>query len=282
MYRTPWTTSGSLTSDRIPTRQSSPAPAKQHAKGKGKAVSSTSRAVAELEALLHNAENSSGREKDPKGGCFCQARDHALSTYIPLCYGCGLILCKLNPPYCTCPHCGEVLLGSARRPVLVAQLEEELRRQISKEEEERQRAIEEVQRAEGAFPMLPNTATSRPVIKAAAVSVPRGHKVLSLNSTTKKVTVSSYTTTPVSSRPPSPREDAPKAPHRVPPPPGDISHVNQPSDPARPWKNMEFSDLRYIPLHHEGGPKHPRNKPQKKGRSAVPMPSGSSQQYDQR
>ncbi|GAA5838156.1 hypothetical protein JCM5353_001515 [Sporobolomyces roseus] len=38
--------------------------------------------------------------------CFCQARQHPLSPYIPLCKSCGLILCTLNPPsLLNCPSC---------------------------------------------------------------------------------------------------------------------------------------------------------------------------------
>lgn len=284
MHRTPWTKSSSLISDRL-SRQSSPAPAKQQAKGKGKAESPKSRAVIEIETLLHSAENASGREKDSKGGCFCQAREHVLSTYAPICYGCGLILCKLNPPHCACPHCGEVLLDSIQRPVLVAQLKEELRKQISKEEEQRQRAIEEAQKAAGAFPMLPSSVTNRQYTKVASAAPPQSHKVMSLNSATKKVTVSSYTTTPVSSRPPSPSpgEDALKEPPRVPPPDKDISYVKQqPPDPAHPWRNVEFPDLRYVPLPRDDGPKRPRNKQQNNGRGKKPAAGGSSQQHDER
>ncbi|KAI6008171.1 hypothetical protein F5J12DRAFT_827067 [Pisolithus orientalis] len=67
MHRTPWTSSGSLTSDRIPAR---PLPAKQQAKGRGQGPPK-SKAVLALETRLHNVEYVSGKEKDPKGGCFC-------------------------------------------------------------------------------------------------------------------------------------------------------------------------------------------------------------------
>ena len=205
---------------------------------------------------------------------------------MPLCYGCGLILCKLNPPYCACPHCGEILLDIIQRPVLVAQLQEELRRQISKEEEQRQRAIAEAHKAAGAFPMLPNSVPSRQYTKAASAAPPQSHKVMSLNSATKKVTVSSYTTTPVSSRPPSPSLEevalALKEPPRVPPPDKDISYVKQPPDPAHPWRNAQFPDLRYVPLPHDDGPKRPRNKQQNKRRGKMPAAGGSSQQHDER
>ncbi|KIM68398.1 hypothetical protein SCLCIDRAFT_88934, partial [Scleroderma citrinum Foug A] len=73
------------------------------------------------------------------------------------------------------------------------------------------------------------------------------------NSATKEVTMSSYTTTLVSSRPPSPSlgEDAIKEPPRVPPSDRDISYVKQRPDPAHPWRNAQFPDLRYAPLPHD-------------------------------
>ncbi|KAI5996776.1 hypothetical protein EDC04DRAFT_3075673 [Pisolithus marmoratus] len=244
----PWTSSGSLTSDRIPARQPTTALVKQQAKGKSQAGPPKSKAVSALETRLHNVEYASGKEKDPKGGCFCLAREHGLSTYVPLCYGCGLVLCNLNLPHYACPHCGESFLDNARRSAIVAQILEELRGQVAKEEDERHRAIEEVRKAEGAFPMLPGASGTqgarRPAGKATATGPQSSHKVLSLNSTTKKVTVSSYTNTPISSRPPSP---APEEPRRLPPPPREISYVKQPPDPEHPWKNMQFPDLQYIP-----------------------------------
>ncbi|KAI6021995.1 hypothetical protein EDC04DRAFT_2575410, partial [Pisolithus marmoratus] len=243
-----WTSSGSLTSDRIPTRQPTTAPAKQQAKRKNQAGPLKSKAVSALETRLHNVEYASGKEKEPKGGCFCLAREHGLSTYVPLCYGCGLVLCNLNLPHYACPHCGESFLDNTRRSALVAQILEELRGQVAKEEEERNRAIEEARKAEGAFPMLPGASGTqgvrRPAGKGTATSPQSSHKVLSLNSTTKKVTISSYTNTPISSRPPSP---APEEPRRIPPPPREISYVKQPPDPEHSWKNMQFPDLQYIP-----------------------------------
>lgn len=251
MHRTRWTSPGSLTSDRIPARHfpTSTAPAKQQAKGKGQAGPPKSKTVLALENRLHNVEYASGKEKDPKGGCFCLAREHGLSTYVPLCCSCGLVLCELNLPHYACPHCGESFLGNTRRPALVAQIKKELIAQIAKEGEERERVIEDARKAEGAFPMLPGAsgtqgAARRPAGKGAAVGSQSSHKVLSLNSTTKKVTVSSYTSTPVSSRPPSP---TPEEPRRVPPPPREINYVKEPPDPDHPWKNMQFPDLEYIP-----------------------------------
>ncbi|KAI6003398.1 hypothetical protein EDC04DRAFT_2786582 [Pisolithus marmoratus] len=100
----------------------------------------------------------------------------------------------------------------------------------------------------GAFPMLPGASGTQGARRLAGKGTATGpqsiHKVLSLNPTTKKVTVSSYTNTPISSRPLSP---APEEPRRIPPPPREISYAKQAPDPVHPWKNMQFPDLQYIP-----------------------------------
>ncbi|KIJ67072.1 hypothetical protein HYDPIDRAFT_85644, partial [Hydnomerulius pinastri MD-312] len=70
---------------------------------------------------------------------------------------------------------------------------------------------------------------------------------LSLNSKTKKVTVSSYTNTPVPSRPSSRVEDLPLLEEqRVPAPSSEVSYARQPADPNRPWRNVKAGELRYI------------------------------------
>ncbi|KAI6039973.1 hypothetical protein EDC04DRAFT_2680847 [Pisolithus marmoratus] len=94
--------------------------------------------------------------------------------------------------------------------------------------------------------MLPGASVTQRARRSAGKGTATGpqssHKVLSLNSTTKKVTVSSYTNTPISSRPPSP---SPEEPRRI--PPREIGYMKQPPDPEHPWKNMQFPDLQYIP-----------------------------------
>ncbi|KZT55274.1 hypothetical protein CALCODRAFT_416637, partial [Calocera cornea HHB12733] len=92
--------------------------------------------------------------------CFCLARTHSLSQYTPICTHCGLILCDLQPPSCTCPSCGEALLTHSQRQGLLNRLDEELsgvldaeeRDKQRKEDEERQRLM--VQSGGGAFPTL--------------------------------------------------------------------------------------------------------------------------------
>lgn len=264
---TAWSRSGSLVSDRLTPR---PPPQQQQnkGKGKGKGKASTpeppkSKAVRALEARLDDARGSSWRAKDPKGGCFCQgespyfstsfdyntslsARNHALSSYVPMCRRCGLILCALNPSHYACPHCTSPLLDERDREAFVARLEGELAEQLAKEEAERQRAIEEARAAEGAFPMLPGSQIARTSRTPPPPSTTR--TVLSLNSETKKVTVSSYSTpTVMLSRPASRGEDKEEE-VRVLGPPGEVSYVTEALDPERPWKNVRAGDVKYVPL----------------------------------
>ncbi|KAI6025476.1 hypothetical protein EDC04DRAFT_2722293 [Pisolithus marmoratus] len=95
--------------------------------------------------------------------------------------------------------------------------------------------------------MLPSASATQGAHRSAGKGMAMGpqssHKVLSLNSTTKKVTISSYTNTPISSCPLSP---SPEELCRI-PPPREIGYVKQPQDPEHPWKNMQFPNLQYIP-----------------------------------
>ncbi|GAA5921710.1 hypothetical protein JCM1841_007099 [Sporobolomyces salmonicolor] len=82
--------------------------------------------------------------------CFCQAREHALSRFTPLCTSCSLVLCTLNRPSAPCPSCAHHPLLSptltashvatlyATRDDLVSR--ERARVQREKAQEERERA----------------------------------------------------------------------------------------------------------------------------------------------
>ncbi|KAG8213420.1 hypothetical protein J3R82DRAFT_11922 [Butyriboletus roseoflavus] len=285
--RTAWSSSGSLVSDRIPAHPPPQKQQQQQNKGKGRGIQkaltpepSKSKAVRVLEARLAGARESNGHAKDPKGGCFCQgkshrlarssasfvlarhapvgliprtcvslpARKHALSDYVPMCRQCGLILCTLNPPHYACPHCASALLDKRGREALVGRLERALADQIAREEAERQKAIEEARAAQGAFPTLPGSQaqlqrTSR------TPPPPTTRTVLSLNSSTKKVTVSSYSTpTVTSSRPASRGQEREEEEGRVLGPLGEVRYAKEPLDPGRRWKNMRVVDVKYVPL----------------------------------
>ncbi|KAJ8694620.1 hypothetical protein PTI98_007278 [Pleurotus ostreatus] len=257
--KTPWSKS-SVPSDRIKPSHSQTAPSKR--KGGGAAQPTKSKAIIQLEILLKNLREYTGRERDPKGGCFCQAADHQLSSYTPICRTCGLILCSLNQPYWACPHCHTGLLPtSATREAIITRLESQIEETAAREVEEQRRAEEEARQASGAFPTLsanPSTSSLRP-------STNEPHKVLSLNSKTKKVIVS-YNSSPATSRPTSRAdvENKEEVVRRVPPPPAEVSYARQAPDPARPWVNLSIDPIIYLPSpsaqSDSGGPGSSRRK----------------------
>lgn len=239
---------GSLPSDRLrPAQRPQHTPQKQ-SRGKGKTQEpSKSKAIRKLESLAEGVRKSSSREKDPKGGCFCQAREHGLSPYAPICRSCGLILCVINLPYYACPHCSAVLLSDIARSSLSVRFDEEISKQVAKEEEETLRIVQQARDAEGAFPVLPGSATPPVLSNAPSRPAAQTHKILSLNSKTKKYTVSSYTNTPVSSRPASRAESEVEEVHRVAAPPPQIDFVKRAPDRNHPWSNMRM-ELLYVPV----------------------------------
>lgn len=69
MRHTPWAKASSLPSERLRTQ---PSYAQTNVKGKGKRPEEPkSQAVLKLESQLAALRASTGRTKDPKGGCFC-------------------------------------------------------------------------------------------------------------------------------------------------------------------------------------------------------------------
>jgi len=264
MNRTPWTKpKSSLPSDRIPPSRK-PNQSNQ-AKGKGKQNEvPKSKEVKRLEELrdgLASLSSSSG-VRDPKGGCFCQARTHSLSPYTPLCKSCGLIFCSINSPHFLCPHCSQSLLSSLTRDSLLARIEQELSDTLLKEERDREHLIEEARRAAGAFPTLQGSAPPfNPLGLPSGLDshpINQSHKVLSLNSKTKKIKVSTKTTPlPTSVSMPSsfPLEPIEKISPRVPKPPSEVPFIDSaqmvkhPGDPTRPWAPF-LEDLRvtYVSL----------------------------------
>ncbi|KIK58121.1 hypothetical protein GYMLUDRAFT_45672 [Collybiopsis luxurians FD-317 M1] len=268
-YHTPWTQRhGSLPSDRI--KPSNPNTSQSTPKGKGKISNSEqglpkSREVRKLEGLLSALRGSQEPKKDPKGGCFCQAREHPLSPYTSICRTCGLILCTINQPNFACPHCLTSLIPGNLRESLISRLEIQLDEIIAKEVAERERAIEEAKRQAGAFPTLSGATPPLSMQKPSAPQ-PQTHKVISLGSNSKskskskKVTISSYTTTPVTSRPASRSEtedeEEERGVVRIPPPPAEVNFAHSGNvDPARPWANLgDEENPVYIALSaNEGG-----------------------------
>lgn len=249
MRRTAWSkAAGSVPSDRLRPAQRPQHVSQKQNQGKGNTQEPyKSKAIRNLESLAEGVRKSSGKGKDPAGGCFCQAREHDLSPYAAICRGCGLILCAINLPYHACPHCSAVLLSDIARSSLSARLDEEISKQVAKEEEEKLRVAQQARDAEGAFPVLTGSTTLPVLSSTPSRPTAQTHKILSLNSKTKKYTVSSYTNTPVSSRPASRAESEVEEVHRVAAPPKEVDFVKRTPDRNHPWSNMRMEVI-YVPM----------------------------------
>ncbi|KAI0782640.1 hypothetical protein C8Q75DRAFT_727356 [Abortiporus biennis] len=189
MYRTAWT-SDKIAPSNSNSRTRTPISDGSGSKNKSKQKETPkSREVKRLEELRNGLTYSQGAKKDPKGGCYCQARTHSLSTYTPSCKRCGLILCSLNQPQFACPHCSSPLFTLEKRDSLIAKIEQEIIDTIHKEEQEKERLIEEARQAAGAFPTLQRESGSTSTTSSALDSHPinQTHTVLSFNSKTKKL-----------------------------------------------------------------------------------------------
>ncbi|KAF5372174.1 hypothetical protein D9758_004997 [Tetrapyrgos nigripes] len=290
MRQTPWTkkAGSSFPSDRI--KPSYASPATENTKKRGANTSKEppkSKEVRQLESLLTSLRVSAAPQKDPKGGCFCQAREDPLSPYSPICRTCGLILCSLNQPNFSCPHCSSSLLSEAQRSSIITRIETQISDVLAKEAAERERVIEEARREAGAFPALgpapsgkpsqsqyqPRSMSSKGSNRSTATPSPQPetHKVLSLKGSGKKgkAIISSYT--PVASRPASRSESEVENAEdevtlRVPPPPNQVSFSRERPDPARPWTNLRGCKVRYIPDEKSSGNEESKSRQNKKGK----------------
>ncbi|GJE90406.1 zf-C2HC5 domain-containing protein [Phanerochaete sordida] len=270
-YKTAWSKGGgSMPSDRIPSRTTTPKP--KPAKGNRSAGTSTpgtpsapkSKEVLRLETLRDGMQAlvSSGGvpQKDPRGGCFCQARSHVISPYNPACMQCGLPLCQLNLPHYACPSCNAPLHIPSAQHALLARILDELDSTLEREDAARRRVEDERKRVEGSFPMLAGAGPAPSVLllpqhQPQQQQQPQAHKVLSLNAKTKRVTVASYTkrpkATPPSSGPAtragSPTEWDDGLPPRVPAPPREVPvpQVATQRFKDRPWFNAR-EEIAYV------------------------------------
>ncbi|KAF8633205.1 hypothetical protein AX15_001473 [Amanita polypyramis BW_CC] len=264
---------GTFPSDRIPPRPSSSksgtASKEQQPNGgttQGPSKPPKSQEVTRVEKLLKALSNSSGETVDPKGGCFCLARDHPLSTYVRICTSCGLILCSLNLPQYACPFCGAALFSTKERRSLIADLEQQIIDIQKHEAEERARLAEEAKKAAGAFPtLLESVKQPQPQHPQGSIQIANQgrrfnlpspsqdtHKVLSLRTKpgSSKVVISSYTSSPAGSRPvsrePDGAEEAKKE-TRVPHPAREPKHASRTVDPSHPWENLLGRCATYVP-----------------------------------
>ena len=217
MKPTPWIKSHTaVTSDLLA------APNRPGKKGKGRDApkkdgvpSPKSKEVQRIERLLSSLETGLPPAGVGREGCFCKgipivhfslgiililtwskARTHELSNYTPMCPHCGLILCVRHYPNLPCPYCHSPVLSPSASTALVAKLQGELSVIRQKEEDAREEANQERLQREleaaggGSFPALASTTSVHTPL------APTTRKVLSLNSKTKKVTVSSFSPTP--------------------------------------------------------------------------------------
>jgi hypothetical protein len=184
----------------------------------------------------------------------CAARTHTLSNTSPLCPHCGFILCSLQSPVAPCPGCSSPLLSPTAREILIAKLESHKANLLAKEAA--QREAERIRQEEadiaaaggGAFPKLAGASTPGDRLGASAGG---GGKVLSLNSKTKKVTI-----TPLiapSHTPPKRQASAeiikPDVPKPVPAPPDEVERLSANAlDPNRRWLDVRGVSLAYVPV----------------------------------
>jgi Putative zinc finger motif, C2HC5-type len=197
------------------------------------------------------------------------ARIHALSEYTPLCSSCGLVLCALQPPHRPCPHCSTPLLAPPARAALLAQLEELRAQVLTEEAEAREREAEELRLAEGSFPALsgsgfgpgPGSGFGSGGVGitaggarggAGAAGAGPGHRVLLVDSRTKRVKVESYSTHSRSGGLESEEEELGEAEagidERVPPPAREVEYVRVQRGPATRWVDLKGGDgtVKYV------------------------------------
>lgn len=233
----------SLPSDRIKSKSNSNANSRQPSRAQTPKAEPIpkSKAVLALEATIDAFEAHPPTQKDPKGGCFCQARMHPIARpSARLCLSCGLALCALNPPYAACPSCATPVLSPHARAETISAMHQELEKQIALEHRQREDEARRVVAAAGAFPTLPAHKPAPPP------PPPQQHKVMSLNSKTRKYVVQTRSSVPTPSQSPSPAppESIEEEPLRIPPP-------SQPA-PAkgrvdgRIWVNLLGDAAKYI------------------------------------
>ncbi|PVG00787.1 hypothetical protein CPB86DRAFT_840940 [Serendipita vermifera] len=250
---TAWSKSakGQLLSDRIPNQPRTPSP-NPGGKGKGSNPQASkqpqSPEVTRLQQLISKISTDKQKGKGPIEGCFCLARNHKLSPYVPICRSCGLILCELNQPYNACPFgaCNQPLLTAQSRNALLDSLNEQVAKTIIEEEEAKRRQEEEARRAAGAFPQLaPSSAASHSKQQNnKPVQPPGPHKVLSL--TQKGAVLTVRKSTPSPSNKPKEIKDVPPPVVRVPPPKDGPDYI-MPKNNAGPWENLRAERIIYVP-----------------------------------
>ncbi|KAK0497542.1 hypothetical protein EDD18DRAFT_1462310 [Armillaria luteobubalina] len=236
---TPWS---SLPSDRIKPQSQSQKTPKQKQKQKqkqqgGAQPNPKSRQLLALENLLHAVQSTGANANavpDPKGGS--RTPPFPLHPRLPHLRAPPL---HAQPPAPRLPA-----LPPPPAPRLTESAIVKLQGEIGELERREEEARERERREVGAFPALGGGGGSgRATPTMVMPPAPSQHKVLSVNSKTKKVTVSSYSNTPVPSRPQTPQTPEPL---RVPPPPAEVVYAKRKVDPGRPYANFGGGAARYV------------------------------------
>lgn len=184
---------------------------------------------------------------------------HDLSEYTPLCSSCGLVLCALQLPHRSCPHCATPLLAPPARAALIAQLEELRAYTLKEEAAAREREAEDLRLAEGAFPALlfGGGGGGGAPTRGGGGGAGGEHRVLSVDSRTKRIRVESYSG---ASRPGLESEEEAEADaagidgtstpaQRVPPPPWEVACVRVQRGPATRWVDLKGGGtVKYVAL----------------------------------
>jgi uncharacterized Zn finger protein (UPF0148 family) len=147
-----------------------------------------------------------------------------------MCPHCALPLCNLNPPNNACPHCTSSLFQSpSDRAKVTARIQNQIHDTLSREEAERIQIEEDARKAAGAFPTLLSSSNPQPHPTPPRIPAPPHgqHKVLSLNSKTKRAVLTTTTTRP--SPPASTTPSRPASPPvvRIPPPLGQTCSLQE-------------------------------------------------------
>ncbi|KAG6910062.1 hypothetical protein DXG01_013509 [Tephrocybe rancida] len=267
--QTPWTkkttsASNSLPSDRLRPKPTPASSQSRNSQTPQEPALPQSKALRTLHALRASLQNpSTSTAPDTTGGCFCQARTHPLSQYVPICASCALPLCNLAAPAHPCPSCQEPLITLTQRNDLIARIETEIADTTRKEQLARERAEEARRAAAGAFPTLstPSSAyptpshSQSPSPRPQAPPQPQTHKVLSLNSKTKKTILTTTTVKPKVSAASSPQGSRPTSPQPTREPRPDAHLLDRSGkgkgkaqvNPTRTWENLNGDVAVYVP-----------------------------------
>ncbi|ORX39792.1 hypothetical protein BD324DRAFT_234906 [Kockovaella imperatae] len=204
------------------------------------------------EKLLAVQEGNGKVQAKPYPECFCQARNHPLSSYTPICQHCGLVVCSLHSVYLPCPSCQNLLFSPAQLARILLTIEMDIKTQLAIEKAERDAIERERQErlvAEsggGAFPTL-NGGPPRPTPVPAALPA-QERRVLTLGKGKGgkgrgRATLTTTTIRPIASPSTTPGEPVTPPPDDIYPrprsPPLDIVRVAKELGRVMQWREEE-------------------------------------------